>query len=105
MLAGVLVLLLPGRCCVLEAAAARQRALRPGRLRGRRRLPDRLPLGALRGRLPARRRWRLAALALGVPLGRIVRWLVLGGADVWHLARIGPALGQTLGLGAGRGAC
>lgn len=36
------------------------------------------------------------ALALGVPLVTLGRWLVIGGADVWRLGEIGAALGQTL---------
>lgn len=61
--------------------------------------PGRLPLGG----------WKWPAfcgvtgflcVALGVPLGVVVRWLVLGGADVWDWSRIGPALAQTLGYAA-----
>jgi iron(III) transport system permease protein len=37
-------------------------------------------------------------LALGVPLGTLVRWLVAGGVDVWRLDEIAPAIGQTLAL-------
>jgi iron(III) transport system permease protein len=40
----------------------------------------------------------LALLALGVPLWTILRWLWIGGADVWALDDIGSALGQTIGL-------
>jgi iron(III) transport system permease protein len=95
MLAGVLVL-----CCLVllvsEAAARGQvrfarigagapRAARPMRL-GRMAIPSQLALGALFG------------LAVGVPVGTILRWLWIGGAQVWALDDIGLALGQTVGL-------
>nr|WP_264669656.1 iron ABC transporter permease [Arthrobacter sp. VKM Ac-2550] len=41
----------------------------------------------------------LAVLALGVPLGNILRWLVAGGAEIWNLPVIGETLLQTLGFG------
>lgn len=34
-------------------------------------------------------------LALGVPFVTLLRWLVYGGAGVWRLDEIGPALGET----------
>jgi iron(III) transport system permease protein len=40
----------------------------------------------------------LAILALGVPVWTILRWLWIGGADVWALDDIATALGQTIGL-------
>ncbi|MDT7793811.1 MAG: iron(III) transport system permease protein [Mycobacterium sp.] len=40
----------------------------------------------------------LTVLALGVPAWTILRWLWIGGADVWVLDDIGTALGQTIGL-------
>jgi len=40
----------------------------------------------------------LAVLALGVPVVTILRWLWIGGAEVWVLDDIGTALGQTIGL-------
>ena len=42
----------------------------------------------------------LAVLALGVPVWTILRWLWIGGADVWALDDIANALGQTIGLAA-----
>jgi iron(III) transport system permease protein len=42
----------------------------------------------------------LAVLALGVPVWTILRWLWIGGTDVWSLADIGTALVQTVGLAA-----
>lgn len=40
------------------------------------------------------------ALALGVPLLTLGKWLVAGGAQVWQMAELLPALQQTLLLGA-----
>jgi iron(III) transport system permease protein len=37
-------------------------------------------------------------LALGVPFVTLTRWLVAGGAGIWRLNEIGPALGETLML-------
>jgi iron(III) transport system permease protein len=42
----------------------------------------------------------IAALALGVPLITLARWLAIGGAGVWKIGEIAPALGQTLLFGA-----
>ncbi|MGH3675257.1 MAG: ABC transporter permease [Mycobacterium sp.] len=42
----------------------------------------------------------LAVLALGVPVWTILRWLWIGGTEVWLLGEIGTALGQTIGLAA-----
>lgn len=97
MLAGVLVLL----CLMLlvaEAGARGQvryarigsgapRASTPIRL-GRNAIPA---LGALA---------ILAVLALGVPVWTVLRWLWIGGAQVWNVADIGAALGQTVALAA-----
>ncbi len=70
-------------------------------------------VGSGAARLPVRRRlgpWMvpclllnagLAALSLGVPLVTLVRWLVDGGAGIWNLGEIGPALGQTIVLAVG----
>jgi iron(III) transport system permease protein len=41
-----------------------------------------------------------AALALGVPLLTLVRWLVSGGSAIWRLDEIGNSLGQTAMLAA-----
>jgi iron(III) transport system permease protein len=95
MLAGVLVLL----CLVLlvgEASARGQaRFARIGAGVSRAATP--IPLGrnviTAQAALAA-----LAVLALGVPLWTILRWLWIGGSDVWVLDDIGTALGQTIGL-------
>lgn len=60
--------------------------------------PAALPLG--RYRLPAVAAVLvLAVLALGVPLGSVLRWLHAGGAEVWNWPVIGQTLLQTLGFG------
>lgn len=40
----------------------------------------------------------IALLSLGVPLVTLGRWLVAGGADVWPMRYIGPAIWQTVAL-------
>ncbi|HEY3048895.1 MAG TPA: iron ABC transporter permease, partial [Polaromonas sp.] len=98
MLSGVLVL-----CCFallgLESAArGQERYARVGT--GAARLPLRRRLGrftALGLLLPA----LTTALALGVPLVTLLRWLAAGGVEVWRLGEIGPAVGQTLALALG----
>jgi len=40
----------------------------------------------------------VALLSLGVPMVTLSRWLLAGGAKVWNLGVIGPAVAQTLGL-------
>jgi iron(III) transport system permease protein len=97
MLAGVLVLL----CLVLLTAeasargsarfarigAGAPRTARPNRL-GRNTIPA---LTALAG---------LAVLSIGVPVWTILRWLWIGGAEVWMLDDMATALSQTIGLAA-----
>lgn len=34
-------------------------------------------------------------LAVGLPLATLVRWLLLGGLDAWHLPELGAAFGQS----------
>jgi iron(III) transport system permease protein len=95
MLAGVLVLL----CLVLLVAEAlargRARFARIGSGVPRAATPIRLG----RSMLPAQAGLAaLTVLALGVPVWTILRWLWIGGADVWVLDDIASALGQTIGL-------
>lgn len=97
MLAGVLVLLC--LLLLLAEAAARgkaryarigsgaQRAMTPLRL-GNTTIPAQAALAGL------------AVLALGVPVWTVVRWLWIGGAQVWALDDLGKALGQTVALAA-----
>jgi iron(III) transport system permease protein len=42
----------------------------------------------------------IAVLAVGVPLITLLRWLAIGGARVWKIGEIAPALRQTLSFGA-----
>ncbi len=95
MLAGVLVL-----CCFallgLEAGTrGKERYARLGS--GSARMPKTVALGRwtpLSLLLPV-----IVALAsLGVPLLTLGRWLYVGGAQVWDLGGLWPALGQTLAL-------
>ena len=95
MLAGVLVL-----CClvllVAEASArGHARFARIGTGAPRAATPIRLGRMALpaQGALAA-----LLMLAVGVPVWTILRWLWIGGAEVWVLDEIGTALAQTIGL-------
>ena len=100
MLAGVLVL-----CCfVLLGAEAgtrgNERYARVGTGAARQGTRTRLGRLAWAGlALPA----VVTALAIGVPLITLVRWLLAGGWPVWRLGEIGAALGQTVML-AGTGA-
>jgi iron(III) transport system permease protein len=98
MLAGVLVL-----CClvllVIEAAArGTSRYARVGSGAPRRATP--LRLGPCRFAAVAGVA-AVVALALGVPLWIIARWLWIGGAAVWVPADMATALAQTIGLAAG----
>lgn len=96
-LAGVLVLL----CLVLLLGEAL--------LRGNARFA-RIGSGAPRAATPIRlQAWNfpaaaglaaLTALALGVPVWTLLRWLWIGGAQVWEVADLGEALGQTAVLAA-----
>jgi iron(III) transport system permease protein len=95
MLAGVLVFLClallvaealaRGNARFSRIGAGAPRAATPIRL-GRNMLPAQAGLAAL------------TVLALGVPVWTIVRWLWIGGADVWAFDDIATALGQTIGL-------
>lgn len=95
MLSGVLVL-----CCFallgLESATrGNARYARLGSGSARLQQPRRLGrLVALALALPV----LTTVLALGVPLVTLVRWLVAGGADVWRLHEVWPAVSQTLAL-------
>ena len=96
MLAGVLVLL----CLVLLVAEATGARAAPGSARigaGAPRAATPIRLG--RTTIPAETALAaLTVLALGVPVWTIVRWLWIGGTEVWVLDDIATALGQTIGL-------
>jgi len=96
MLAGVLVLL----CLLLLLGEAKTR----GNARyakvgaGVQANPVRLPLGW--SQAPAQLGLAaLSALALGVPLFHVIRWLVAGGTEVWTRDALVTSLLQTLGYG------
>jgi iron(III) transport system permease protein len=95
MLAGVLVLL----CLVLLVAEALARgSVRFARI-GAGVPRAATPIHLSRYAIPAQFGLiALTVLALGVPVWTILRWLWIGGADVWVLDDIGTALGQTIGL-------
>lgn len=95
MLAGVLVLC----CLVLLAAEAGARGnARMARIGGGA-ASVAAPLSLRRNRFTALSVLiALAVLALGVPMWTLLRWLWIGGADVWALDPIGHALTQTVGL-------
>ena len=93
MLAGVLVVCCFGLLGLESGLRGHERYARVGT--GAARMPMRSRLG--RYTVWA---WMLpcvtSLMALGVPLFTLARWLIAGGAAVWHLDVIGPALGQTL---------
>ncbi|WP_006242117.1 ABC transporter permease [Mycolicibacterium tusciae] len=95
MLAGVLVLL----CLALLVAEAAAR----GKIRFAR-IGSGAPRAAARNRLGHSTIPALAALtvvavlSLGVPVWTLLRWLWIGGAEVWDFAELGNALAQTIGL-------
>ncbi|MDB5812474.1 MAG: iron transporter permease [Betaproteobacteria bacterium] len=101
MLAGVLVLLCLGLLTLEAGTRGRARYAHVGagnaRMLRRQHLSGRTAIVCLL--LPT----LVTVLALGVPLVTLARWLVAGGAGVWRLNEIAPALGQTLAL-AGVGA-
>ncbi|MGF0238192.1 ABC transporter permease [Rhodococcus sp. IEGM1300] len=99
MLAGVLAL-----CCLAmltaESAArgsARYARVGSGSAREQRLVQLKPPAAALALIL----QMVTCALALGVPLITLGKWLIAGGTQVWQLDELMPALQQTLMLGAG----
>lgn len=97
MLAGVLVLL----CLVLLVAEASARGHARFSRIGAGAPRSATPIRLGRNMLPAQAGLvALAVLALGVPVWTIIRWLWIGGADVWVLDDIATAFGQTIGLAA-----
>jgi iron(III) transport system permease protein len=95
MLSGVLVVCCLALLALESGLRGNERYARVGT--GAARMPMRTPLGrytVLAWLLPA----VTTLLALGVPLFTLGRWLVAGGAAVWHWDVIGAAVGQTLAL-------
>jgi iron(III) transport system permease protein len=97
MLAGVLVLLCLALLIAEAAARGRARFARIGSGAPRAAVPNQLGHSMLPVLAVLT---TLAALSLGVPVWTLLRWLWIGGADVWDVADIGTALGQTIGLAA-----
>jgi iron(III) transport system permease protein len=96
MLASVLVFF----CLILLVLEARSRGTaRYARIgSGAQAKPYRLALG--RYHVPGQvAMTALTALSLGLPLWFVMRWIVAGGAEIWDLDELLPALLQTLGLG------
>jgi iron(III) transport system permease protein len=97
MLAGVLVVLCLLMLLAEVAARGRNRFARIGSGAPRPQTPIRLG----RARIPALIALIvLSALAIGVPVGTLLRWLWIGGPGVWLPDEIGLALAQTAGLAA-----
>ncbi len=95
MLAGVLVLLCLALLIAEAAARGKIRFARIGSGAPRAATPN--PLGY--STIPALVALTvLAVLSLGVPMWTLLRWLWIGGADVWDLADLGNSLAQTIGL-------
>lgn len=95
MLAGVLVLLCLALLIAEAVARGKVRFARIGS--GSPRAASLNPLG--HSRIPALLALTaLAVLALGVPMWTLLRWLWIGGAEVWDIAALGNSLAQTIGL-------
>ncbi|MCT7659304.1 ABC transporter permease [Mycobacterium deserti] len=95
MLAGVLVLLCLALLVAEAVARGNARLARIGSGAPRRATPITLGRNAI---LVQAALAGLAVLSLGVPIWTILRWLSIGGAQVWNLDDIGTALGQTIAL-------
>jgi iron(III) transport system permease protein len=97
MMSGVLVLLCLALLVAEASARGNARYARIGAGTPRAATPIRLGRNAITAHVALA---VLAVLALGVPVLTILRWLWIGGAEVWVLDDIGAALGQTIGLAA-----
>ncbi|MCV7300366.1 iron ABC transporter permease [Mycobacterium barrassiae] len=95
MLAGVLVLLCLVLLTVEATARGKIRFARIGSGAPRTATPNHLG----RSTIPALTALTsLAVLALGVPVWTLLRWLWIGGVDVWDFSALGNSLAQTIGL-------
>lgn len=97
MLAGVLVLLCLVLLFIEAAARGRVRYARIGTGVPRMACPVHLGRNAFPATIGL---ILLAVLAIGVPVWTIMRWLWIGGTDVWEFTEIADALGQTIALAA-----
>jgi iron(III) transport system permease protein len=95
MMAGVLVLCCFGLLWLESTARGGERYARLGP--GAARDPVRHALGRWTGVCLVAQA-AVAAMALGVPLVTLGRWLVAGGSGVWQMMPVASALGQTIAL-------
>ncbi len=95
MLAGVLVLLCLGLLIAEAAARGNGRFARIGSGAPRGATPNHLGHSTIPALLALA---ALAILSLAVPVWTLLRWLWIGGLDVWDFADLGNSLAQTIGL-------
>jgi iron(III) transport system permease protein len=95
MLAGVLVLLCLALLVAEALARGRARYARIGSGSPRSAAPMHLGRNMVTAQLAL---LMLTTLALGVPAWTLVRWLLIGGAQVWVFDDMASALAQTIGL-------
>lgn len=95
MLAGVLVILCLVLLTVEAVARGKVRFARIGSGAPRAATPNHLGHSTIPALLAVT---VVAVLSLGVPIWTLLRWLWIGGADVWDFAALGNSLGQTIGL-------
>ena len=95
MLAGVLVVLCLVLLIVEAAARGKVRYARIGSGAPRAATPNLLGYNTIPAVLLA---IAIVVLSLGVPIWTLLRWLWIGGAEVWDFAELGNSLAQTIGL-------
>ena len=95
MLAGVLVLLCLALLIAEAAARGGIRFARIGSGAPRAATPNHLGNSMIPALIALT---AVAVLSLGVPVWTLLRWLWIGGRDVWDFAHLGNSLAQTVGL-------
>ncbi|MFI5507243.1 ABC transporter permease [Mycobacterium sp. NPDC051804] len=95
MLAGVLVLLCLMLLIAEAAARGKIRFARIGSGAPRAATPNPLGHSTIPALLASA---AVVALSLGVPIWTLLRWLWIGGAEVWNFAELGNSLAQTIGM-------
>jgi iron(III) transport system permease protein len=95
MLAGVLVLLCLALLIAEATARGKIRFARIGSGAPRAATPNHLGYSTIPAVIALS---ALAVLSLGVPIWTLLRWLWIGGADLWDFADLGKSLAQTIGL-------